>query len=76
MKTSLYSRRINLVLMITGLLLIELSYNTILFAAKAPKANLLIVNETKATTITHGTSVQTSCDGVDVITNATGTTIS
>lgn len=68
MKKGMYSLRTRPLLVLIGLLLFELSFNTLVFAAN-------IVDKTTTTKITHGPSIQTTTEGIEVIDSANGTII-
>lgn len=73
MKKSTSSLRVQTVMVLSGLLLLELSYQGVVFATTSNHA--LIIEKTATVKITHGPRVQSTTEGEEVIENATGTLI-
>jgi hypothetical protein len=74
MKTNLYSECVRPTLIMAFLLLIQLSWNTVLFASSDHKISIRTI-EQATSTIIKGPSIQTTEEGVEIIESATGTII-
>ncbi len=75
MNINALSLRIGSVLSTTTLLLLALSYNSLLFACPNTNTQLQIINQNSAIKITHSLSIQTTAEGEEIIAAASGTII-
>lgn len=72
MKKYLFSPRMHLILFITGLLLIELSFSTLLFAAAQPVTDM---GNGAIIKINNSLSILENTDRIETISTANGTII-
>jgi hypothetical protein len=75
MKKNTSSLRFHTIIIISSLLLLELSYHSLLFAATGSITHTPIIDNASAVKITHGPRIQSTAEGEEVIENANGTLI-
>lgn len=75
MKKNASSLRLHSFIVLSGILLLELSYNSLLFAATGSIIHGSIIDNTSAIKITHGPGVISTAEGEEIIDNANGTLV-